>query len=122
MNKVALFALSAAPFLAAGMGVVAAKAIPFWPFRHTEEGFAAGEPGSSCIADMALEGEGAGDHAVFHKEVDGVLDPWRLDVYANAPDCRAFDVFNLLGRAQCAAGPGARGLSQRTDGPHGLQQ
>jgi hypothetical protein len=100
MNKAAFFALSAAPFVAAGAGVVAANVIPFWPFHLIESGYAPGEPQSSCVPVEAELGELA--PAAFSKEVDGAVDPWRIDIYADAPDCVGFDVFNLLGRAQCS--------------------
>lgn len=99
MRKLALFALTAAPFLAAGAGVVAARVIPFWPFRLIELGYEPGEAASSCIEDDATLTDAAAPN--FSKEVDGVVDPWRVEIYADAPDCRSFDVFNLLGRAQC---------------------
>jgi hypothetical protein len=100
MKRAAIFALAAAPIVVVGAGVVAARVIPFWPFRLLERGYQADEANTSCIEqDEAVLSEG--ETPAFSKEVDGDLDPWRVEVYADAPDCVSFDVFNLLGRAQC---------------------
>jgi len=100
LKRAGIIALAAAPVVVAGAGVVASRVIPFFPFRLLEPGFAAGAPDSSCIEqDEAVLSEG--ETPAFSKEVDGDLDPWRVEVYAGAPDCVSFDVFNLLGRSQC---------------------
>lgn len=100
LKRAGIIALAAAPVVVAGAGVVAARVIPFFPFRLLERGYEAGAPGSSCIEeDDAVLDEG--EAPAFSKEVNGQLDPWRVEVYADAPDCVAFDVFNLLGRSQC---------------------
>jgi hypothetical protein len=113
-NRAALFALAAAPIVAAGAGVVAARVIPFWPFRLIEAGYAPDEAASSCVEeDVAAEAYG---DTIFTKEVDGAVDPWRIDVQADAPDCVAFDVFNLLGRAQCTVRAPAHVLYRNADG------
>lgn len=100
MHKAALAALVAAPFLAAGAGVVVAKGVPFWPFRLLERGFAPGEAGSSCVAVEAAPAPEAYPE-FFATSVDGRLDPWRVEVSSQGAECRRFDVLDLLGRAQC---------------------
>jgi hypothetical protein len=106
MRKAALFALAAAPFVAAGAGVVAARVIPFWPFRLIEIGYEPGDEASSCFLDTAvIEEHGAPD---FETEVDGPLNPWHIAIYGETDACRRFDVFNLLGRAQCSVQAPAR--------------
>jgi len=114
-KRAALFALAAAPVVAVGGGVVAARVIPFFPFRLLERGFEAGQPGSSCIEETSDSIE---ERSPFTKVVDGPLNPWSVDIYADAPDCASFDVFNLLGRAQCKVQAPARVVYRNEDGEH----
>ena len=99
MRRALLIVLAVLPFLAVAGGIVAARVIPFWPFRLIEQGFSPGEPQSSCLLDAQAA---AAAVPSFQAQVTGPLDPWRLDVFADAPSCRKFDVVNLLGRAQCS--------------------
>ena len=98
MPRWALIVLGILPFLVVAGGVISARVIPFWPFRLIEAGYEAGSRGSSCIPDAAAAVSAAPS---FQAQVNGALDPWNLAVFADAPACRKFDVFNLLGRAQC---------------------
>ena len=99
MKRAALIALACLPFLAVAGGIVSARVIPFWPFRLIERGYEIGSTQSSCVPDDAAT---VPTVPTFEAQVTGPLDPWRLDVFADAPACRKFDVFNMLGRAQCS--------------------
>ena len=98
MQRAALIALAVLPFLAVAGGIISARLIPFWPFRLIEAGYEPGRARSSCVEEPRETQAAA---PAFEAQVTGKLDPWRLDIYADAPACLKFDVFNLLGRAQC---------------------